>query len=67
LSSCEQEKKILIASQRACSNQNFAVQLMEIFFNEDELTIPNLNVRGQKHKGSNEDKVGLDAEKLELE
>jgi hypothetical protein len=36
------------------------------FLIEDELTIPNLNVRGKKHKGSNEEKVGLVAEKLEL-
>ena len=32
----------------------------------DELTLPNLNVRGQKSKGTSVEKIGLDPLRVEL-
>ena len=59
------EKKIRVASELACSDTNFAVKLMEVFFDANELTLPNLNVSGKQFNGSTDPKVGLDPERVD--
>ena len=59
------EKKIRVASESACSDKNFAVKLLQIFFTNDELCVPNLNVYGKNMRGNNEQKVALDDVRVE--
>lgn len=53
------EKRIQAASEMACSDANYSVKLLEIFFKNDELNKPNLNVYGKHFKGSDIDKIAL--------
>ena len=60
------EVKIRKASQTSCSDQNFAVNLMQIFFQNHELVLDNLNVYGKNLKGMNEKKLALDEKRVEF-
>jgi hypothetical protein len=59
------ETKIRKANESACSDKNFAVKLLQIFFNTYELSVENLNVYGKNMRGHNEQKLALDAIRLD--
>jgi hypothetical protein len=58
------EQKIRKESELACSDSNFAVRLMRVFFKDDELRVENLNVYGQTMRGTYDEKVSLDPERV---
>ena len=60
------EKRIRGASEMACSDANFSVKLLEIFFKKEELNQPNLNVYGKQFKGSDNHKIALDEKRVAL-
>ena len=48
--------KIRVACESACSDKNFDLKLLQIFFTNDELCVPNLNVHRKNMRGNNEQK-----------
>ena len=45
------KKKTRTASETACSDANYAVKLLELFFKKEELQEPNVYVYGKQFKG----------------
>ena len=58
------EQKIRKESDLACSDHNFAVRLMLVFFTANELRVDNLNVYGKTMRGNKDEKVSLDPERV---
>ena len=58
------KKKTRTASETACSDANYAVKLLELFFKKEELQEP--NVYGKQFKGVQNNKNALDEQKVAL-
>jgi hypothetical protein len=48
------KKQIRVACESACSDKNFVFKLLQIFFTNDELCVPNLNVHRKNMRGNSE-------------
>ena len=55
-----------LAAQTSCSDKNFAVKLLQLYFTKEQLSIDDLNVYGKNMRGQNSNKVALDKTKVEL-
>ena len=60
------EMKVRIASQTSCSDKNFAVKLLQLYFTKEELSIDELNVNGKNMRGQKVNKIALDQTKVEF-
>ena len=58
--------KVRIASQTSCSDKNFAVKLLQLYFTKEELSIDELNVNGKNMRGQKVNKIALDQTKVEF-
>jgi hypothetical protein len=63
-SEADLNKKIIAASEKCCSETNYAVQLLLVYFAPHELQAENVNVYGRGSRGSNDNKTSLDADKI---